>query len=196
MVRKNEPLQKVGNVVSVDGRVQIIEYSDLPEEFARQTGDDGNLRLWAGSIAVHVFNTAFLKRASSDAGSLPFHLANKKVPFIDESGKLNKPDSPSAVKFEKFIFDLMPLAKNSIVCEVDPADGFCAVKNAPPAPSETPAHVKQAISDLHKRWLKECGVAVADGVTVEINPFFAVDQRQLKEKAESLSEISESQYLV
>ena len=196
VVRKNEPLQKVGNVVSVDGRVQIIEYSDLPEEFARQTGDDGNLRLWAGSIAVHIFNTAFLKRASSDADSLPFHLANKKVPFIDENGKLNKPDSPNAVKFEKFIFDLMPLAKNSIVCEVDPADGFCAVKNAPPAPSETPAHVKQAISDLHTRWLKECGVTVADGVTVEINPFFAVDQRQLKEKADSLSEISESQYLV
>jgi len=33
VVRKVEPLQKVGNVVKVDGTVQIIEYSDLPEEF-------------------------------------------------------------------------------------------------------------------------------------------------------------------
>jgi UDP-N-acetylglucosamine/UDP-N-acetylgalactosamine diphosphorylase len=56
VIRKNDPLQKVGNVVSVDGRVRIIEYSDLPEEYARQTNPDGSLKLWAGSIAVHVFD--------------------------------------------------------------------------------------------------------------------------------------------
>ena len=196
VVRKNEPLQKVGNVVSIDGKVQIIEYSDLPEEHARKTNDDGSLKLWAGSIAVHVFDLAFLERSAKDASSLPFHKAHKKVPFVDADGNRVEPDAPNATKFEKFIFDLLPSAKNAIVCEVDAAKGFCAVKNAPPAPSETPDHVKAAICDLHRGWLQDCGVAVADNIQVEINPLFAVDAEQLRAKTGDLKQITEDTYLI
>ena len=38
---------------SADGVVQVIEYSDLPEELALQTNPDGTLRFNAGSIAIH-----------------------------------------------------------------------------------------------------------------------------------------------
>ena len=182
VVRKTDPLQKVGNVISVGGVVQIIEYSDLSESFARETRADGKLKLWAGSIAVHIFKTDFFLRMSETADSLPFHRAHKKVAFIDAKGKQVEPDDNNAIKFEKFIFDLLPSAKNAIICEVDPADGFCAVKNAPPATAETPEHVKKAISDLHTRWFNEAGVDVADGVTVEISPLFAPDAKVLKER--------------
>ena len=185
VVRKVEPLQKVGNVVEVDGVVQIIEYSDLPEEYARQTNEDGSLKLWAGNIAVHLFTHDFLKRSVANADSLPFHRAHKKVPFLDENGNLVTPDSPNAFKFEKFIFDLLPSAKNAIVCEVDPAEGFCAVKNAAPAPSETPKHVKDAIVALHRSWLESAGAKVADGVKVEISPMFATDREALAAKIEA-----------
>ena len=195
VVRKNDPLQKVGNVVSVDGVVQIIEYSDLPETNARQTNPDGSLKLWAGSIAVHVFDLAFLEQADQSADSLPFHRARKKVPFVDENGNLVQPDSPNATKFEKFIFDLLPMAKNAIVCEVDPAEGFCAVKNAPPAPSETPDHVRAAISDLHKSWLVEANVVVSEKALVEINPKFAVDAAEVKTKADTIGSIEQDTYL-
>lgn len=196
VVRKNDPLQKVGNVVSVDGAVQIIEYSDLPEEHARKTNSDGSLKLWAGSIAVHVFDLAFLESSSQDASSLPFHKAHKKVAFVNEQGEVVSPDAPNATKFEKFIFDLLPSAKNAIVCEVDPAEGFCAVKNAPPAPSETPDHVKAAISDLHRGWLESCGVEVAADVKVEINPLFAVDAEQLRSKLADTKEVKTDTYFV
>ncbi len=182
VVRKSEPLQKVGNVVKVGEDVQIIEYSDLPEQYACQTNADGSLELWAGSIAVHIFETEFLFQSSQSPESLPFHRAHKKVPFIDESGAMVDPAEPNATKFERFIFDLLPTAKNAIVCEVAPSEGFCAVKNAPPAASETPAHVKQAISDLHSNWLASAGVNVEPGVLVEINPLFAVDGEQLAAK--------------
>ena len=194
VVRKNDPIQKVGNVVEIDGQVQIIEYSDLPEEYARQTNDDGELKLWAGSIAVHIFDVAFLNRSNANADSLPFHRASKKVPFVDADGNSVEPDSPNATKFEKFIFDLLPSAKNAIICEVAAADGFCAVKNAPPATSETPEHVRQAISDLHSRWLKSNGVSVADGVTVEINALFAVDAKQLAQQKIELKEVTKDTY--
>lgn len=196
VVRKNEPLQKVGNVVEIDGKVQIIEYSDLPESAAQQTNDDGSLRLWAGSIAVHIFSIDFLKRSGSRAETLPFHLARKKVPYIDHSGNPVEPVAPNATKFERFIFDLLPFAKNAIVCEVDPAEGFCAVKNAPPANSETPQHVKDAISALHTRWLRKAGAIVDPGLQIEINPLFATDPESLAEKIESGTRITESTYFV
>jgi UDP-N-acetylglucosamine/UDP-N-acetylgalactosamine diphosphorylase len=195
VVRKHDPLQKVGNVVAVDGKVQIIEYSDLPEEFARQTNPDGSLKLWAGSIAVHVFSTAFLARTSVQADALPFHRAYKKVPYVDASGELVQPRENNAIKFERFIFDLLPWAKNVIVCEVDPAEGFCAVKNAPPAASETPEHVQTAISDLHKSWLKAAGADVAEDAVVEINPLFAVEPTELAKKIKPGTRIEGPTYL-
>ena len=185
VVRKVEPLQKVGNVVEVDGTVQIIEYSDLPEEYARQTNENGTLKLWAGNIAVHIFSVDFLARSVDNADSLPFHRAHKKVPFVDGDGNTVTPESPNAFKFEKFIFDLLPSAKNAIVCEVDPAEGFCAVKNAPPATSETPDHVKAAIAALHRNWLESAGAKVGEGVKVEISPMFATDRESLAEKIEA-----------
>ena len=196
VVRKTEPLQKVGNVVAIDGRVHIIEYSDLAEKYAKQQSEDGSLRFWAGSIAVHIFNTEFLVRASQDVDSLPFHRALKKVPYIDRQGELQTPDRPNATKFERFIFDLLPEARNAMVCEVDPAEGFCAVKNSAPASSETPEHVKRAISDLHRKWLTEAGVFVKEDVLVEINPLFAVDQAATVERFQQVETISESTYFV
>ncbi|MEM7784808.1 MAG: UTP--glucose-1-phosphate uridylyltransferase, partial [Planctomycetota bacterium] len=195
VVRKQEPTQKVGNVVEIDGKVQIIEYSDLPEESAKQVNEDGELKLWAGSIAVHVFSVDFLKRSAANAESLPFHKASKKVSFVDAEGKSIDPDQPNAIKFEKFIFDLLPNAQNAIVCEVDPADGFCAVKNAAPAKSETPEHVKSAISDLHTRWLNQAGVYVEPGVQVELSPEFAVDFDTLKSQVDPSFAVFDSKYI-
>ena len=194
VVRKTDWSQKVGNVVSINGKVQIIEYSDLPENYAKQTTPDGALKLWAGSIAVHLFKLDFLDRSLAQADSLPFHLANKKVPFLDISGKQVEPNKPNAIKFERFIFDLLPLAENAIVCEVKAEDGFCAVKNAAPANSETPQHVQNAISDLHSRWLVEIGAKLAPGITVEINPMFAADVESLKDKISAGTEITETTY--
>ena len=195
VVRKNDPNQKVGNVVEVDGKVQIIEYSDLPRKYAEQLNEDGSLKLWAGSIAVHIFTVDFLKRSSELTESLPFHRAKKAAPFVDELGARIIPSQPNAIKFERFIFDLLPSAKNAIVCEVAPEDGFCAVKNAPPATSETADHVKAAISALHTRWLEGVGVTVEPGTPIEINPLFAADQTELVNKVESGTTINEPTYL-
>lgn len=194
VVRKYDPLQRVGNVVKIGDHLQIVEYSDLPDEQAHLRNCDGSLKLWAGSIAVHIFDTEFLRRCAADVKSLPFHRAVKKVPFVNLFAKRIEPTKPNAVKFEKFIFDLLPHARQAIVCEVDPADGFCAVKNSAPANSETPQHVQQAIVDLHRRWLQQAGVKVLEGVKVEINPKFAIDFTQLKQRLKAGSIIEADTY--
>jgi UDP-N-acetylglucosamine/UDP-N-acetylgalactosamine diphosphorylase len=195
VVAKRNPLDKVGNVVDVDGRLLVIEYSDLPDDSARKTNPDGSLAIWAGSIAVHVFDLDFLRRAQGQADSLPYHVARKKVPYIDAAGCRVQPADANALKFERFIFDLMPSARNAIVVEVDPASAFAPLKNASGAPADTPEAVRTQISDLHRRWLWEAGVEVPDGIAVEISPWLALDAEELRGKLPRGLKITEATYL-
>ena len=181
VVAKQMPLERMGNVVSVDGQVQIIEYSDLLDEVAEQRGADGSLKLWAGNIAVHMFDVAFLERMSAGGGKLPFHFAHKKVPFIDGTGRLVEPSGPNAIKFEQFIFDLLPAARRALVVEVDERAVFAPLKNAPGSPKDSPETVRSQMIELHRRWLREAGATV-DDVTVEISPLFALDSAELAGK--------------
>lgn len=175
VVQKREPLEKVGNVVQVDGKVQIIEYSDLPADAAQQRQADGQLKLWAGNIAVHIFNLDFLRRVGADPEQLPFHRALKKVPAVDQTGKLVEPPTPNAIKFERFIFDLLPAAKNAFVVEGIQREVFAPVKNGDGAPSDTPAAAQQQLVDLHRQWLRRAGIEVPEAIRVEIHPLLAVD---------------------
>jgi UDP-N-acetylglucosamine/UDP-N-acetylgalactosamine diphosphorylase len=182
VIRKSDPMQRVGNVVSVDGRTQVIEYSELPESVARQRCPDGSLRLWAGNIAVHVFAVAFLQRVQDQATALPFHRALKKVPYIDRQGNRITPAHVNAIKFERFIFDLMPSAAQAVVVEIDPAEGFSPVKNGLDAPTENVRTAQAAMVAQHARWLRECGAHVGDSVPIEIHPRFALDCEQLQRR--------------
>jgi UDP-N-acetylglucosamine/UDP-N-acetylgalactosamine diphosphorylase len=194
VVAKIDPQEKVGNVVSVDGQLQIIEYSDLPAASAERRNDDGSLAIWAGSIAVHVFDVEFLNRMVAQADSLPFHRASKVVPYVDADGNRVTPESPNAIKFERFIFDLLPSAKNALVVEIDEAEGFAPLKNAAGAPKDTEATAQAAMVNQHRSWLEEAGVAVADGVQVEISQAFALDAAELATKVEKGSKIEADQY--
>jgi UDP-N-acetylglucosamine/UDP-N-acetylgalactosamine diphosphorylase len=173
VVHKRHPLERVGNVVSIDGRVQMIEYSDLPDESARQTNADGSLKLWAGSLGVHVFDVEFLARAAGRNDALPFHAAKKKVRCLDASGSPVEPDQPNAIRFERFIFDLLPLARRALVVEADPAEAFAPVKNSDEEQTDNPRLAREAMIALHRRWLREAGANIADSVPVEINPLWA-----------------------
>jgi UDP-N-acetylglucosamine/UDP-N-acetylgalactosamine diphosphorylase len=192
--QKRDPLERVGNVVSIDGRVHIIEYSDLPEQAARQTNPDGSLKLWAGNLAVHIFDVDFLEVAAADPDALPFHTAHKKVPCLDAAGNPVEPARPNAIRFERFIFDLLPRAENALVVEADPAEAFAPVKNADGEKTDTPQAAQAAMIALHRRWLKEAGMQIADTVAVEINPLWALDAAEIAEKLRPGTRIERNTY--
>lgn len=194
VVKKRYPMERVGNVVLVDGKVQIIEYSDLPESAAEAVHEDGSLKLWAGNIAVHLFNLGFLQRVAGQAESLPFHRALKKVPHCDEQGQMVSPAQPNATKFERFIFDLLPIARNAFVVESKASEAFAPVKNADGAETDTPEAAKKAIVDLHRRWLEEAGVFVDQEVQVEINPKLALEVDDLRQKIPTNLRINADRY--
>src|SRR5262249_49297675 len=64
IVPKESATEKLGNLVLIDGKLSIIEYSDLPESLGRATEPAGRLRIWAGSPAIHIFTVDFLRRVT------------------------------------------------------------------------------------------------------------------------------------
>jgi UDP-N-acetylglucosamine/UDP-N-acetylgalactosamine diphosphorylase len=173
--------------VSVQGRAQVIEYSDLPPDLAGRREPEGRLELWAGSIAVHLLERSFIERLVAEH-RIPFHRAIKKVAFVDDSGQTVKPEEPNAAKFEQFIFDALPMANRWTVVETDRAGEFEPLKNADGANS--PATVHQRMSDQFGSWLEQAGATVPrrpDGSVrfdIEISPLYALDPAELKTKVE------------
>lgn len=188
VVEKQRPDEKVGVVVRVNGHAQVIEYSDLPDELAERREPDGGLQLWAGSIAIHCFDRIFLERLVSGDRQLPIHRAMKKVSHLDDLGNQVNSDSPNAVKFETFIFDALPLADRWSIVETERATEFEPLKNA--TGLDSPASVRQRLSDLFGDWLEQAGANVlrrGDGSVpfgIEISPLLALDAAELKGKIE------------
>ncbi|MGE5193969.1 MAG: UTP--glucose-1-phosphate uridylyltransferase [Deltaproteobacteria bacterium] len=180
VVAKLSPQERMGVVVDVDGRTQIIEYSDLPADVAARRDARGEILLRAGSTAMHVFNRSFFERLRDRKIELPFHRAVKKVPYLDDAGRLVQPATENAVKFECFIFDVLPLARRSLVVEALREDEFCPLKNS--NGDFSAEHVRESLSRQYRGWLAAAGVALPADLPVEISPLYALDEEELAVK--------------
>ena len=196
VTRKVAATDRVGNIVQKGDQLRVIEYSDLPEELADKRHEDGSLVLWAGSLGVHLFATSFLEESAEQELHLPYHYALKKVPYIEDRGKLIEPLSPNAVKFERFIFDLLPLARRAIVVEVDPQQAFAPLKNPPGAATDSPESVENQMVSLFRKWLQDAGARVNPEAVVEISPLYAIDSDQLDGKISPGTQVSADTYFV
>lgn len=188
MIPKAYPEEKLGVFCRAGGRVQVIEYSDLPMDLQRQTRADGSLRFLAGSIGVHTMSVEFLTRLNTDPSfSLPYHRAEKKVACIDPEsrggGAAVEPKEPNGVKLERFVFDALPLCRGSIVLETDRVEEFAPIKNATGVDSVESS--RQVQTERAARWLERAGVKVprrADGTpdcVLEIGPLTAMEAADL-----------------
>jgi UDP-N-acetylglucosamine/UDP-N-acetylgalactosamine diphosphorylase len=182
MVPKAYPEEKLGHFCRQDGRLVVIEYSDLPMAMQRETDAAGRLRYLAGSIAIHVLDREFVRRMArgGDGVALPFHRADKKIPTVDAQGAPVKPEKPNGVKFEMFVFDALPFAANPVVIETLRADDFSPVKNAEGV--DSPRTCREDQLRQFARWLRAGGADVATDATglpaaaVEVSPLFGYDE--------------------
>ena len=185
---KADDKERVGNFCMVDGRLTVIEYSDLPDELAVAKNSDGSRKFDAGSIAIHVLARSFIERLTGDSGhvALPWHRADKKVPYVDDAGQVIQPSEPNAVKLEMFVFDALPMAEKPLVIYTDREEEFSPVKNAEGVDSAVMS--RRDLIRRAGRWLTEAGAKVplgSDGepaCTLEISPAFAFDAADLKER--------------
>jgi UDP-N-acetylglucosamine/UDP-N-acetylgalactosamine diphosphorylase len=173
---KAYPDEKVGSFVRwKDGSEGVVEYSDLPKDKMFEKNADGSLTYAAGSIAIHLFSREYIERVTSGGSlSLPFHVARKKIKKFTREGE----SEIDGFKFEKFVFDALPLAKKSIIIECLREEEFAPVKNASGVDSVETS--RALMSDLFKSWAAARGISVPSAVKVlEISPIVAVAPEDL-----------------
>jgi UDP-N-acetylglucosamine/UDP-N-acetylgalactosamine diphosphorylase len=192
MVAKAYAEEKVGHFCVQQGRLVVVEYSDLP--LTRQCELDpatGRLRFHAGNVAIHVLDREFARRMASGENQLSFHRADKKIPGIDAAGKPVQPAAPNGAKFEMFVFDALPFAKNPIVIETRRADDFSPVKNAGGADSPQTCRGDQL--GQFARWLRAAGAPVETDengrphTVLEVSPLFGYDEDSFVQAWKKLS---------
>ena len=191
---KVDNLERVGNFCASDGKVMVIEYSDLPSDLAHAHNPDGSRTFNAASIAVHVINVDFIGRLTEGGSSLlPYHRAEKRVAYVDAEGLHIEPADPNAVKLEMFIFDALTLASKSIIFETDRAEEFSPVKNA--MGSDSPRTCRRDMIRRAARWLRLAGIELPHNpqgepaCTLEISPLFALDAEEFLAKNPQLEPI-------
>lgn len=199
VIRKTDPEEKVGIICKIDGKTGVVEYSDLRKEDMYARDDSGSLRNWAGSIAVHMINVAFVEQENKDGFKLPYHIANKSIPFLDENGVLTRPENKNGIKFETFVFDALLDTKKSFTVEEDRKREFSPLKNKDGV--DSPQTVKRDLCNYYGDMLEYCGFQVPRDaqnnvcIDVEISPLFAMDKQELFDKKAQLGEIKNGLYL-
>jgi len=184
VVRKSYPEEKMGIICKINGKTGVIEYSDLSREDMYAKDSDGGIKYWAGSIAIHVFNLDFLVRENEGGFKLPYHIANKNIPFINDSGTLVTTKEKNGIKFETFVFDALLDTEKNISVEVERKLEFSPLKNNEGV--DSPFTVKRDLNNLYGGWLEKSGIEIPrdkDGdvsVSVEISPLLALSETDLK----------------
>ncbi len=158
MIAKTGAEEKMGVFCKGNGKIQIVEYSDLPKSLQQEVDEVGNLRYIAGSPAIHVISRSFVEDLNQDGFALPIHRADKKVEALGPDGKCIVPAEPNAVKLETFVFDALPLTERTVVLEASRACEFAPVKNA--AGADSPASCRVLMQEQFATWLESRGSCV------------------------------------
>jgi len=182
-VAKTDPAEKVGLFCVDGGTTRVVEYSEISDEDANLRDPDGGLTHRAGNIAVHVIATDFVAPDdSAEPFVMPYHIARKAVRHLRD-GELVGGSEPNSVRYESFIFDLLPRSRNPVVLEADRALEFAPVKNA--EGSDSPSTSRAAMAALWAEWLDRGGVTVPRDDEkrplhpIEISPLVADDAETL-----------------
>ncbi len=185
MIQKTYPAERVGVFCEINGRVQMVEYSDLSQTLQEQRNADGSLRFASGNPAIHLLSVDFVQKVNTDSDfSLPYHRADKKIEHVDlKTGQIIKPEANNGVKLERFVFDALPMCQKSMVLETIREDEFAPIKNANGQDSaETSSQLQ---TERAARWLEAAGVKVprdANGrvdCVLELSPLTALEPDDL-----------------
>ena len=127
VVRKATPDERVGTICLEDGKPSIIEYYELTDEMAEERDERGERVYNFGVILNYLFRVDELEEIVKK--SLPYHVVEKKIPYIDENGNFVKPESPNGYKFEQLVLDMIHLAASCLPYEVEREREFAPIKN-------------------------------------------------------------------
>ena len=159
-IEKTDPKEKVGVFCKKNKKVGVIEYTEISDEMAEIRDKYGALVYGDANAIFHLYNIKGLEKVSDLR--LPYHTAFKKATYIDDNGKLIKPETPNAYKFELFIFDSYEMIGDVVVLRVKREEEFAPIKNAEGVDSPETARKlytdywnKQAYMAEYERWCED-----------------------------------------
>ena len=174
---KSDPAEKVGNFARVDGRLAVVEYTEIPQKLVGQSDARGGLLFGYANPGVFLWSKSFAQRQSQRT-DLPVHRAHKKIPCIDEQGQPITPDHPNGYKLELFVFDTLPDAESTLLMACEREAIFAPVKNATGV--DSPASARGLMTSLYRRWIEAAGGKVVGDAAIEISPLYALDEDELR----------------
>ncbi len=127
VVRKAAPEERVGVLCLEDGKPSIVEYYEMTEEMVTSRDEAGNLRYNFGVILNYMFRVDKLEQIMRQ--SMPVHIVEKKIPYIDEAGQAVSPDKPNGYKFETLVLDMIHMMDDCLSFEVVRSREFAPIKN-------------------------------------------------------------------
>ena len=127
VVRKNAPDEKVGVMCLEDGKPSIVEYYELTEELMNAKDENGDPAYYFGVILNYLFSVPELIQILNN--NLPLHIVEKKIPYLNESGELVKPEAPNGFKFESLVLDMIHQMESCLPFEVVREKEFAPIKN-------------------------------------------------------------------
>jgi UDP-N-acetylglucosamine/UDP-N-acetylgalactosamine diphosphorylase len=159
---RENPEENVGVIIEMEDKVRVIEYSELPQSERLATNANGQLKHIAANLSLFSFSMDFIHQHAND--ELPLHLAHKATEYVNEDGISVKSKKPNAWKYEKFIFDVLPLAW-SIKALLYPREScFAPLKND--HGTDSPTTVQKALQDRDRQVIEEI-----TGLTAPERPF-------------------------
>lgn len=127
VVRKADPQEKIGVLCLEDGRPSIVEYYEMTDEIINSREENGELSYNFGVILNYLFRVDKLEEIMND--KMPVHVVEKKIPYMNESGELVKPETPNGYKFELLVLDMIHMFENCLSYEVVRDYEFAPIKN-------------------------------------------------------------------
>jgi UDP-N-acetylglucosamine/UDP-N-acetylgalactosamine diphosphorylase len=136
--------EAVGVIAMCDGKIRVVEYTELSEGEQRATRGDGQLKHAIANLSMFCFSMTFIEKLNHlPTHALPLHLAYKPVQVLGQSHPIK------AWKCERFIFDVLDAATRISVLVCPREDCFAPLKNQS-GPDSLP-HVQQALQNYGRR---------------------------------------------
>ncbi len=126
-VTKINPQERVGVFCKKKGHPAVIEYTEIPEEMAEEVDEEGELFYGEAHIACTLYSMEALEKASKIQSQ--YHIAVKKMSYLDEAGNWIEPEKPNAYKFESFIFDVFEAFDDISILRSKREENFAPIKN-------------------------------------------------------------------
>jgi UDP-N-acetylglucosamine/UDP-N-acetylgalactosamine diphosphorylase len=155
-IERMDPAEKVGVLVSREGKVAVQEYSELPDHFEAPLAH----------IGLFCFSLSFVEKVVKI--ELPWHLARKTY------------HGQKIWKFERFLFDVLPHSEKTGVLVYSRNDVYAPLKNL--EGSHSLEMVQQALVAFDRRLVAELTKMPEPDHLFELDPAFYYLSAEVRQK--------------